>query len=252
MSKRIEKVLIDFGLSEKAAKVYLANLELGPSTVQQISKKADVNRPTTYVMIDTLKERGLISSYEKGKKRFFTAEDPEQFIHLAEAEKRLISNREESIKQVLGDLRALMEFSSSPPDVSYYEGIDGVNALREDVIRSNADMIRELVPLDDVRKFIPEETTSSDLRSEIRKRASIKSLYTTNKGDIYSEKEAGIESRYLDPEVFPVSCEVIIYGDKIAFLSFSGKPTGFLIDSRAVAVTLTMMFEHLWSSAKKK
>ena len=49
------------GLSEKEAAVYLASLELGPAPVQDISHKAKVNRATTYVMIESLMGRGLIS-----------------------------------------------------------------------------------------------------------------------------------------------------------------------------------------------
>lgn len=38
-----EKELISFGLSEKEAKVYLAALELGAETAQNLSKKAGIN-----------------------------------------------------------------------------------------------------------------------------------------------------------------------------------------------------------------
>lgn len=41
----LERVLEKFGLSEKEAKIYLATLELGQATVQQIAKKAGLVRP---------------------------------------------------------------------------------------------------------------------------------------------------------------------------------------------------------------
>ena len=66
------------GLNEKEAKVYLAALELGKSSVQNIAKKADVNRATTYVVIEALIKRGLMSSANENKKQYFIAEAPEK------------------------------------------------------------------------------------------------------------------------------------------------------------------------------
>ena len=37
------------GLSEKAAKVYVATLSLGTASIQQIARKSGLKRPTTYL-----------------------------------------------------------------------------------------------------------------------------------------------------------------------------------------------------------
>ena len=49
------------GLSDKEASVYLAMLELGPSVVSDIAKKANINRSTVYVVLEFLKKRGIPS-----------------------------------------------------------------------------------------------------------------------------------------------------------------------------------------------
>ncbi len=250
MTSQLERELIEFGLSEKAAKVYLASLELGPSAVQEIAKKADINRPTCYVMIEDLTEKGLMSSFEKGKRRYFTAENPDHFLNIIRENRREIEKKEERIKNILGDLRALKAFSASSPNVSYYEGLEGINALREDVIRSKSKTIYELVPVDDVRKFIPEEPAPDDSRKIIREKVSVKSLYYSKKGAIYPEKDGISQRRFVPVELFPISCEVVIYGNKVAFLSYSGKPTGFLVDNQYVADTMKMMFQALWEAVK--
>ncbi len=61
-----EKELQNLGLTEKEARTYLASLELGPETAQNIAKKTGINRATTYVQIESLKKRGLMSEFEKG------------------------------------------------------------------------------------------------------------------------------------------------------------------------------------------
>jgi len=84
--KALLRELEKLGLSDKEAAVYLASLELGPSPVQVISRKAEVNRATTYVMIEVLLQKGLMSTFDKGKKTMYTAEKPERLHRIVHHE----------------------------------------------------------------------------------------------------------------------------------------------------------------------
>ena len=53
-----EEELRKYGLSEKEAKVYLALLKKGPSTVNEIAESADLVRTTTYDILKILREEG--------------------------------------------------------------------------------------------------------------------------------------------------------------------------------------------------
>ncbi|MCK4799448.1 TrmB family transcriptional regulator, partial [Candidatus Parcubacteria bacterium] len=44
----LEKSLHEFGLKEKEIKIYLALLDLGPSSIRKIAELAKVNRGTSY------------------------------------------------------------------------------------------------------------------------------------------------------------------------------------------------------------
>src|SRR3989338_8570172 len=110
----LDKNLISLGLSQKEASVYIASLELGPATAQNIAKKAAVNRPTTYVMIESLTKRGLMSSFEKGKKRFFSAESPERLQNIFHVQRREIEEREHELHSILPELRALSSGAEKP------------------------------------------------------------------------------------------------------------------------------------------
>ena len=89
----LERDLQEIGLNEKEAKVYLAALELGQSVVQDIAKKAGVNRATTYFVIEGLMKMGLMSSFHKGKKQYFVAADPDRLIRVVEQEKGSIERK---------------------------------------------------------------------------------------------------------------------------------------------------------------
>ncbi len=252
MHSTLQKELVALGLSDKAAKVYLASLEIGPATVQNLAKKANVNRPTTYVMIESLSENGLMSSFEKGKKRYFVAENPEQLGHVIHLQKKEVEEREAVVKRILRDLKSLAIFSKDRPGVQFYEGEEGTHALREEVIRSGEKELLEIVPLDLVRKYVPEEALPEDLRHVIRKKLRVKSVYSTVKGPVYSEKSGNSEARFLSPENFGLDCEVIIFGDKVAMFTFEGKSIGFMIHSKEISGMMRLFFSRLWNEAGQK
>ncbi|MFH2062717.1 MAG: helix-turn-helix domain-containing protein [bacterium] len=246
MEVSLVKDLIDFGLSDKAARVYLASLQLGPSTAQQIANKAEEKRSTTYVMIESLMEQGLVSSFTKGKKRFFTAEDPEQLLSILEKKKRDLEERAKSVTTKIKDFRALQSFSSNPPNVSYYEGVEGVRALRNDVLRTDVKTIREIVPIDEVTKFWNDDDEKDNTRSLIGKKFKIKTIYTASAGKIFPKDDGKSESKFIDKQSFDIKSEIIIYGRKVTFLSFLGRPAGFLVEDQSVADTFVAIFDKLW------
>ena len=56
----LKKTLEFIGFSEKEVLVYLALLELGKGTVTQISRKAGINRPTGYHVLNSLALKELV------------------------------------------------------------------------------------------------------------------------------------------------------------------------------------------------
>ncbi len=69
MKKASLKLLINLGLTETEARVYLAGITLGPATVSSIAQKANVKRTTVYPAIRTLKKKGLMSVDIHGMKK---------------------------------------------------------------------------------------------------------------------------------------------------------------------------------------
>ena len=72
---QLEKI----GLNKKQAEVYLACLEIGFSTAQNIAQKTTIKRTTVYDILEHLIKQNLVTQTIKGKKRFYVAEDPETF-----------------------------------------------------------------------------------------------------------------------------------------------------------------------------
>lgn len=243
-----EKQLQQLGLSEKEAKVYSASLELGPTSVQKIAKRAQLKRPTTYFAIEGLIRMGLISSFEKGKKRYFSAESPERLISLVAAQKRKAQALEEDLQKILPELNKIFGLSGERPKVRFFEGKEGIKAIQDDVLRSEFKSMEQFVPLDDSYKVFPPRP--GDHRQKIKtkfKKIPMRTIYTFSKGAILSPER----TRFIPHEKFPFSTEITIYGDKVAIAALKEKIIGVIIESRIIADTLRSIFNLAWEAAKK-
>ena len=65
------KALEDIGLTQGEIKVYLALLEIGPSTAGSILEKAGIQNSVFHFCVNSLIEKGLVSYVKKNKFRVY-------------------------------------------------------------------------------------------------------------------------------------------------------------------------------------
>lgn len=99
------------GLKEKEVAVYLAALELGFDSVQNIAKKAGLSRPTVYEIIKALTSKGLMREIKRqgtvqGERSYFAAESPDALLGLLRTQKREVEEREREFVRIISALRA--------------------------------------------------------------------------------------------------------------------------------------------------
>jgi sugar-specific transcriptional regulator TrmB len=101
-----------FGLTEYESRVYIALLENGPSTVNQLQYSSSVPRTKVYPIAIQLAKKGVVKAIE-GKPIRFQAEAPEIFQSaILAGEKRVKAQ-----KRVLGSLKKVMEKNILPHDI---------------------------------------------------------------------------------------------------------------------------------------
>lgn len=254
MKSDVIKELETLGLSQSEAKVYLAGLKLGPATAQQIAAKALTSRPTAYGMIESLTDKGLMSSYIKGKKKLFMSADPQQLTYIVAHLKREALEKEMAVGKIVDELGKLVDEEKSATTVRILEGNEGTAEIQRDILESDAKEAFELVNRDDVRKFIP-PMRKGDIREKLVLKLKANSMYVTAHGkgtDYQRPPGAEGESRYLDGKKYPVRHEVLIYGDRICLVSFDPKKVAIIIRDPGLAQTLKTMYKALWDKAEKE
>jgi len=250
--KMYQKELQLLGLSEKEVKVYLASLGLGPSSILAISKKAGLKRPTTHYTVEELIEKGLMSSFERGKKRYFIAESPERIQSLISVQKRKAEALEESFQKILPALNEVFRGVGEKPRVRFFEGKEGIKTIQEEIIKTKCKSIEELVPVDPAQKLFPPHAGDHRERSlKSHQNIPIRIIYTSAKGAILPSKKKSSEARFVPAKRFPFSAEIVVFGKKIAFASMEGRVFGAIIESEKITETLRSFFNLAWEEAGK-
>ena len=124
---QVNQLLQKLGFSDNEAKVYLAALESGLSSAQNIALKAGLKRTTAYSVLSYLVNRGVMGKTKiKGKTRF-VAEPPQRLL-------TLINELESGIKQALPQLDAIYNRNDVKPKITFYEGVNAVQKIYDDTL----------------------------------------------------------------------------------------------------------------------
>ena len=158
-----------------------------------------------------------------------------------------IDEQEKALKGLMTILQSVVS-KQEKPLVHVFEG-ENASRIVQDYLLANTDEVLELVPLDVVRKYIP-PILPGDVRERFSKQFQIKSLYSSSSGPDHSVKP-NVEYRYLEPDKFPFSCEVIIFQSKVVFSIFGDKLHSIVVNSDLIAETMRTLFYSLWEKASK-
>jgi len=246
------KELQDIGLSEKEAKVYLASLEIGRATADQLAKHAKIVRSTTYVQIDALMKMGLMSTYEEGKKTYFAPESPEILERLLLKQQEEAQVRKKELAALMPDLLVQFAGAGDRPVVRFFDGKEGIQTIREEALRAKSKEVSFLYSFSKFKEIfsIEEREDYSRRRAKqgIRARVIYTSAYTPEPGYVPPPLTAAL---YMDEKNLPLNSDIFIYDNRVAFIVLEGRMHGVVIESEGIAVTMKQLFDHFWKSGEK-
>ncbi len=250
MDKLISE-LKHLGLSEKEAAVYLAALELGPTPVQDISHKAKVNRATTYVMIESLSSRGLMSTFVKGKKKFYVAESPDRLSSILNVQQKEIQEKQDELTKTLPMLMALYNAEGAKPQIRYLEGREGVSTTRA-IFEDLEGEYLQIVPIDDVLSATDLKEGHAEHKSKLnRSKAAHRVLAITENPETIEIDGAGVgEHRYISAKDFPMHGEILIRGNHVFLFSYKSSVLSVVIVSKEIADAVRALFNLAWKGSE--
>lgn len=244
MQKKLINSLINLGLSPKEAEIYLIALELGPSSILEISKATSINRSTIYTIIDSLLKKALISIEVLGFKKLYVAEDP----------KRLESIFEQKKKDLLDSLpifKEIYQTESRHSFIKYCEGLESIKRLYEELLEEIKSGDDYLVIGNQASWFSKdpsffEKFIRKRSKLNIKIRLLLQDSATAQKHKKF-EKNLNQKIRIL-PKDTHLSTNMVILPKKIIIHQLEGLPLAVVIESRSIVQMNRELFEIIWAS----
>ena len=236
-----EKMLTELrrlGFSDKESRVYLASMQLGPASMQKISKVAGVNRATTYVLVESLISSGLMSSVTKGKKRFFTAEDPAKLQHILRKEQLDLEDKTAALKQVYPELNDLFETThgTDKPRVKFYQGKEGLLTARDEISKAKNKTIYSLFNADYMQEAFSEDEQRAFTTRRMKKSLDAHSVYSSANGEILKDDRAkNVDYTFIPYKEYNAPIEVTVFDDKTLISSLTKPLMGVMIQNENIA-----------------
>ncbi len=246
-----QKQLIDLGFTDKEAKVYLALLELGPSTASEVARKSGINRTTSYDILEGLTSEGLVSLPGETKIQKFVADSPEKV--LVYLKKKLIEKEQQlSVAQsLLPQLLSIYNLKEKPK-VKFYQGVEQVKEAFEDTLTTTGELLAYAVG-EAMYQALPPRYFADYFKRRTLKGITVRVIAPDDAGSLAVVKNDTSELRtsiLVPKDRFYFSVEMNIYSNKVLFVSWQEK-FAVIVESEEIANMQRKVFELAWAGAKQ-
>ncbi len=243
----INELINNFYLSEKEAKIYLACLELGRCRVSRIAKKAELNRVTAYEVLKRLSQMGIAQSAVYGDVQTFTVVPPETLIEKQES-------RLSVAKKILPELSLLTASKKHKPNISFYEGAEGIRSIYEDTLACKEKVILNITHPQNLLQTIGDDFFAQYVKKRTRKHIVVQVLLPDTKENKKYKKETATTKRqikFFDQVKYPLPNEILVYDNKVALLSFSSF-VGVIVEDNDIVQSVKSLWQMVWNSIDSK
>ncbi|MFA5916891.1 MAG: helix-turn-helix domain-containing protein [Candidatus Gracilibacteria bacterium] len=244
----LTNILEDYGFSHKEAKIYLTCLELGNSIVSAIARHSGENRITTYSILKDLKKRGIANEITKNSVKYFSVVSPEKLLEIEK-------NKINKLENIMPELLAISNSFGNKPKVYFYEGFERVKDLFKEIV-DYGDYLTEpfltFVGTTDMDPRFDEYFSNEFIEYRKTQKNPTKAIIADNKSKYTNYHLDMHNTLIIDDPIFEMGNEIVIYGNKIAVLSYKKDEIyGLIIESEVLSKGLKSMFNLIWKAYKK-
>jgi len=241
---KINSALKKLGLNNKEVKIYLALLELGTGTIQQVAKKAEITRTNIYDHIGSMKNMGLVSEVKHDKKTLLIPENPQKLQNRAQESLN-------GINKMMPELLSIFNTPGTKPKVKFFEGKKGLLQAYNIILEDKPKKVFTIIDVENMMKVFPEKYMWQWADIRAKKEIFFYSIIKDDRlGRLAKKKDQQQlrETRLVKDVKF--STEIHIYDNKVIMISFN-KPYGAtIIEDIAIADTMKAMWQGWWNSLK--
>ncbi len=254
MFEVLEPTLEKLGLNKTEIRVYLTLLPLGIAPASAVGNRLSMPRSTAKYTCQQLAEKGLITQSIKNNTVFYAAKNPDSLHTLLYKEKKSLTDKEADLHRVIGDLKNLFHPQQILPKVVFFEGLENIKKMFEDVLEEKQTLYgvlridshihpEILAYLNDI--YIP--------RRKVLQNPSWMIFNDTPQTREYqgNDKDVNRTTLLVPEKSFPFEVCFHIYGNKVAFYSYEEYDlTGVIIQNSLIRTTQFSLFNLAWHYAR--
>jgi predicted transcriptional regulator len=239
------EILEDLGLTKSEIAIYISLLELGSSCAGEVLTKSKLQNSVVHRALNSLIEKGLINYVIEGRRKIYTATDPENF-------NKYIEDKKERFQQILPELKKKQSSFKEIKTATIYNGKRGIKEVYYKLI--NLPSAKEYNTFGggiDCANFMDMAWWNLLHKKRVLNNLPARQIFDNTvkpmAQDIESNKLTKV--KYL-PENFAQFQETVIVDEYVAINVFSNQGYSFLIQDKKVADGYRKYFEALWKIAK--
>ncbi|MBI5733718.1 MAG: hypothetical protein HY973_02125 [Candidatus Kerfeldbacteria bacterium] len=244
----IRDSLIQLELTDKEIEIYLACLELGNATVQELANKSGLKRTNIYNYLEDLKQKGLMTEIQYKHKTLLLAENPQVLKQRAEEKIKEAESHLQEVNKIMPELLGIFNLPGEKPKVKFYQGVAGIKKIYDDTLTSS----ETIHAFTDYEKMFTVMTPEYMIKYAEARAAKGILFYTLAQPGPWAQKMINLNKKHKREikllKNVQLETEINIYGNKVALLSFRRPYTGIIIEDRAISHTLKTIWQVIWNS----
>ncbi len=243
----MEAQLIELGLSQNQAKLYLYLLRLGrPGKPADIANHLKISRTNTYKLLDSLLALNLIRRLDDGATFAYISEDPSALAVMASHARIEAIRLEKQVKEIIPNLKETYKRKHQPGIISEKIG-------KQAIYRAHISHLKKSTPLYFIRSRFDIPALGFELMHRIRTSAVEKDIerygLTPDTSDASKnndlDRKSNLTRTWIDASAYTSSVEWSTCGDELLIVNYSNEGSVISIKDRDIADA----FRQLWQLA---
>jgi len=250
------QALVDAGFTEHQAEIYVYLVENGPKQASIIARRTGISRTLTYRVLKELQDWNLVTRKDPpGEISIFIPAHPLKLNKIIEQKQKELELAKTSVAGVIDSLTAEYNKSIGKPGVLFYEGIDGLERLYEDVNKTRKD-IKLIRSVYDNKYEEMKELLAKQVKRQVALGIHTKLLAPlmeeTKKRFIRYDEINLVSRRIIPKKHLMLPAQILIYGSKVGITSFEKQVFTTIIDNKNINKTYNIMFDYMWMMSREE
>lgn len=247
----INDVLVQAGLDDKESAVYTTLLNHGGLTVLEIAKKSGQKRTNLYNILENLKHQNLVKEVKKDTTTKYYPQSPREIEKLLDRKSQMINHAKLNYEILVNSLQSQFSLIEHKPVITYYEGLEGLQRLYNNVNDTGKDILLLRSTFDDKRKDV-DALIAKQIVEQVKRNIHAKVIGPLENIDeakeLYTkyDKTRLVEERFIKNFPFNLPAQILIYGNKTAISTIREDIIITTIDHKDVTDSYRVLFNFIW------